>query len=113
MTASIFTPSVSPPTRAMVPLRCSTGWSMNKVLKPRVAVSTNPSGPTGPSPGRLHYDHERNIYVCPAGKHLTTSGTLVNDCATMFYRGSKADCSACTQADFFNTIGQKQTSNRE
>jgi hypothetical protein len=42
------------------------------------------------------YDHERDIYVCPGGKNLTTSGTLVNDGATMFYRASKADCSACT-----------------
>lgn len=42
------------------------------------------------------YDHERDIYVCRGGKNLTTSGTLVNDGATMFYRASKADCSACT-----------------
>jgi hypothetical protein len=29
------------------------------------------------------YDHERDIYVCPGGKTLTTTGTLVNDDTTM------------------------------
>jgi hypothetical protein len=41
------------------------------------------------------YDQERDIYVCPGGKHLRTSGTPVNDGATLFYRATKADCSAC------------------
>jgi transposase len=41
------------------------------------------------------YDQERDIYLCPGGKHLTTSGTLVNDGATLFYRAAQADCSAC------------------
>jgi hypothetical protein len=41
------------------------------------------------------YDQERDIYICPGGKHLTTTGTLVNDGATLFYRTAKADCSAC------------------
>jgi len=29
------------------------------------------------------YDHQRNIYSCPGGKPLTTTGTLVNDGATI------------------------------
>ena len=32
------------------------------------------------------YDRERDVYVCPAGKTLTTRGTLVNDGATLLYR---------------------------
>jgi transposase len=38
------------------------------------------------------YDLERDVYVCPAGKTLTTRGTLVNDGATLLYRASKYDC---------------------
>lgn len=41
------------------------------------------------------YDLERDVYVCPAGKTLTTRGTLVNDGATLLYRASKFACDAC------------------
>src|SRR6202166_4965030 len=40
----------------------------------------------------FRYDAERNAYHCPAGKTLTTTGTLVNDGATLLYRASKLDC---------------------
>src|SRR5262249_47252910 len=36
-----------------------------------------------------------NIYSCPGGKPLTTTGTLVNDGATILYCASKHDCQAC------------------
>jgi hypothetical protein len=42
------------------------------------------------------YDHERDIYFCPGDKTLTTTGTLVNDDATLLYRTSKHDCAGCT-----------------
>jgi hypothetical protein len=41
------------------------------------------------------YDHERDIYLCPGGRVLTTTGTLVNDGTTVLYRGSRRDCGAC------------------
>jgi hypothetical protein len=41
------------------------------------------------------YDHERDVYLCPGGKTLTTTGTRVNDGATLLYRASKIDCDAC------------------
>jgi transposase len=41
------------------------------------------------------YDLERDVYVCPAGKTLTTRGTLVNDGATLLYRASKFACDGC------------------
>ena len=40
-------------------------------------------------------DHEGDVYFCPAGKMLTTGGTLVNDGATLLYRASKRDCADC------------------
>ncbi|MGY3582567.1 hypothetical protein ACVIGB_008368 [Bradyrhizobium sp. USDA 4341] len=37
------------------------------------------------------YDHTGDAYRCPGGKVLTTTGTLVNDGATMLYLASKHD----------------------
>jgi hypothetical protein len=41
------------------------------------------------------YDHAEDIYRCPGGKVLTTTGTLVNDGATILYLASKRDCDRC------------------
>jgi hypothetical protein len=43
----------------------------------------------------FHYDRATDTYVCPAGKTLTTAGTLVNDGITLLYRGSTRDCVPC------------------
>src|SRR6202049_4247302 len=41
------------------------------------------------------YDHARDLYFCPGGRVLTTTGTLVNDGTTVLYRASRRDCGAC------------------
>jgi transposase len=41
------------------------------------------------------FDKEHNVYTCPAGKTLTTTGTLVNDGETLLYRASTRDCRNC------------------
>ena len=41
------------------------------------------------------YDPVGDVYLCPGGKTLTTTGTRVNDGDTLLYRASKADCDAC------------------
>ncbi len=41
------------------------------------------------------YDHAGDVYRCPSGKVLTTTGALVNDGATMLYLASKRDCDRC------------------
>ncbi len=41
------------------------------------------------------YDPADDVYVCPGGKTLTTTGTRVNDGATLLYRASKIDCDGC------------------
>ena len=43
----------------------------------------------------FRYDETTDTYVCPTGKTLTTSGTLVNDGITLLYLGSKRDCAPC------------------
>ena len=40
------------------------------------------------------YDHVGDVYSCPAGKMLTTTGSRVEG-ATLRYRASKYDCQAC------------------
>jgi hypothetical protein len=42
------------------------------------------------------YDHEGDAYLCPGGKKLATTGTLVNDGDTLMYRASTHDCGACS-----------------
>ena len=42
------------------------------------------------------YDHANDVYRCPAGRTLTTTGTLVNNDTTVLYRASKHDCQACS-----------------
>ena len=42
----------------------------------------------------FRYDEVDDIYICPAGKLLRTSGTVVND-DLMLYRGATADCRSC------------------
>jgi hypothetical protein len=40
------------------------------------------------------YDHASDVYICPGGKLLTTTGSLI-DCGTLRYRASKYDCQGC------------------
>jgi transposase len=40
------------------------------------------------------FDHERNVYICPAGKLLTTTGAVGSD-HTLRYFALKRDCDAC------------------
>ena len=41
------------------------------------------------------FDKQRNVYTCPAGKTLTTTGRLVNDGETLLYMASMRDCRSC------------------
>jgi Pyruvate/2-oxoacid:ferredoxin oxidoreductase delta subunit len=41
------------------------------------------------------FDEDRNVYICPANKILTTTGKLVNDGETLLYRTKARDCRGC------------------
>jgi transposase len=42
----------------------------------------------------FRYDEKRDVYICPAGKELTTSGT-VHEGTTLKYLAKRKDCSTC------------------
>jgi transposase len=73
------------------------GWLVHEHgIEPHVTVFDKSARKDGTfSRDDFTYDHERDIYLCPGGKTLTTTGTLVNDDATMLYRASQHDCLGC------------------
>jgi len=43
----------------------------------------------------FRYDQTNDVYLCPDGKTLTTTGTLVNGGTTLLYLARKHDCDGC------------------
>ena len=41
------------------------------------------------------FDKEHNVYICPAGKDLTTTGKVATDGETLYYRARTRDCRSC------------------
>jgi transposase len=72
-------------------------WLVNeKGIAPHVPVIDKSKRDDGTfSREEFVYDKERDIYTCPTGKTLKTSGTLVNGGATLLYRASTSDCGPC------------------
>ena len=73
------------------------GWLVQEHgIEPHVTVFDKSARKDGTfSREDFKYDPAGDIYVCPGGKMLTTTGTRVNDDTTLLYRASKADCDAC------------------
>lgn len=72
------------------------GWLIDQQrIEPHVTVFDKSARTAGFSREEFTYEPQRNIYICPGGKPLTTTGTLVNDGATILYRASKHDCQSC------------------
>jgi hypothetical protein len=73
------------------------GWLVNeRAIEPHVPVFDKSARDDGTlSRGDFVYAPETDIYLCPAGKVLTSTGTLVNDGAALLYRASKRDCDIC------------------
>jgi transposase len=74
------------------------GWLVDEHgIQPHVTVFDRSARKDGTfSREDFRYDHERDVYFCPGGKMLTTTGTRVNDDATLLYRASKVDCDGCS-----------------
>src|SRR3954468_20929210 len=73
------------------------GWLVNeRAIEPHIPVFDKSARDDGTfSREDFAYDQEHDLYVCPAGKVLMSTGTLVNDGTTLHYRASKYDCDAC------------------
>jgi IS5 family transposase len=73
------------------------GWLVDEHgIEPHVTVFDKSARKDGTfSREDFTYDQERDVYFCPGDKTLTTTGTRVNDDATILYRAAKHDCSGC------------------
>jgi len=74
------------------------GWLVSeRGIEPHVTVFDKSARKDGTfSREDFKYDPAGDVYLCPGGKTLTTTGTRANDNATLLYRASKADCQFCT-----------------
>jgi hypothetical protein len=72
-------------------------WLVNeRAIEPHVPVFDKSARNDGTfARDDFTYYSETDIYRCPAGKALASTGTLVNDGATLLYRASKYDCDVC------------------
>ena len=72
-------------------------WLVNeRHIEPHIPVFDKSGRKDGTlSRDDFSYDEAADVYICPGGKALRTTGTLVNDEATLLYRASKHDCDVC------------------
>ena len=71
------------------------GWLVDRDIDPHIPVWDKAKREDGTfSRQDFSYDQERDLYLCPGGKSLTTTGR-VHDGKTLYYRASKLDCEAC------------------
>ncbi len=72
-------------------------WLVNdKAIAPHIPVIDKSKRQDGTfSRADFKFDKERNVYVCPANKTLTTTGTVINDGETLRYLASTSDCRGC------------------
>jgi transposase len=70
-------------------------WLVDSHITPHIPVWDKSARRDGTfSRADFAFDRSRNIYVCPNGKLLHTTGTVI-DGSTLRYRASKLDCDPC------------------
>jgi hypothetical protein len=70
-------------------------WLIERTIEPHVPVRDMSQRKDGTfSRGDFAFDAEANVYTCPGGKTLRTTGR-VHDGTTLLYRASTADCGRC------------------
>jgi transposase len=71
------------------------GWLVERKIDPHIPVWDKSERDDGTfMRADFTYDKERDIYICPADKSLTTTGRM-SDAKTLYYRASKRDCDPC------------------
>jgi transposase len=70
-------------------------WLVDRNITPHIPVWDKSARSDGTfSRADFVFDRSRNIYICPNGRLLHTTGTVI-DGSTLRYRASKFDCDAC------------------
>ena len=71
-------------------------WLVDRKITPHVPVWDKAARYDGTfSRAEFAFDQERNVYICPGGKELTSTGTI-DQGHIVYYRANKHDCSACS-----------------
>ena len=72
------------------------GWLAEREIEPHIPVWDKGKRDDGSlSRGDFNFDKDGDVYVCPEGKILRTTGK-VHDGKTLLYRSSKKDCDPCS-----------------
>src|SRR5262249_25595484 len=70
-------------------------WLVDRQITPHIPVWDKSARSNGTfSRADFFFDRSRNIYICPKGKLLHTTGTVI-DGHTLRYRAAKRDCNVC------------------
>lgn len=71
-------------------------WLVDRNIAPHIPVWDKSARPDGTfSRADFIFDQERNIYTCPGGAELTSTGNI-DQGHIVHYRASKNDCSTCS-----------------
>ena len=72
------------------------GWLVDHGIEPHIPVKDQSEIASTGSFVRadFDYDEKRDVYICPDGKILTTTGRVFGG-NTLYYRASKRDCDQC------------------
>ena len=71
-------------------------WLVDRKITPHVPVWDKSARHDGTfSRADFVFDQKRNVYICPGGKELTSTGNI-DQGHIVYYRADKHDCSACS-----------------
>ena len=74
-------------------------WLIKREIEPHIPVRDNAQRDDATfSRTDFAYDSERDVYICPEGKTLHTTGRVVSG-NTLYYRARKHDCQNCPLKD--------------
>jgi len=70
-------------------------WLIDRGIEPHIPVWDKSARPDGKfSRADFTFDKQRNVYICPGGAQLTSTGTI-DQGRIVYYKASKNDCSIC------------------
>jgi len=72
------------------------GWLVGRDITPHIPVKDQSEAASKGNFVRadFDYDEKQDVYICPTGKTLTTTGRVFGG-NTLYYRASKFDCQGC------------------